>query len=178
MYRQKKYRLSLNEAVQQSIYADLYSRADIEACGLLLGKRENNHWLVSQALPLPNAAPSPIYFEFAPEDLLAAELTYPDQIVGVYHSHPGGYPRPSATDCQNMLNVNQEQGIPWAWLIVCGPFNEQFQQQTEKQQTLPEKKLLAFYHIPRQGLTSLEIDLASWSNPLGFSSSLNYNERI
>jgi len=68
-----------------------------------------------------------VYFEFAPEDLLAVELDHPGKIVGVYHSHPTGFAVASSTDHENMRRVNVEQQIPWVWLIICGPFDETFE---------------------------------------------------
>src|SRR5919205_272054 len=93
----KRY-VTLNETALQEIFSDVYRRADIEACGVLLGSSSNNSWDVEHVHPLRNIADSSVYFEFAPEDLLAVELAYPGQIVGVYHSHPTGYARASSID--------------------------------------------------------------------------------
>ena len=121
--------VTLNQTAQQELVHDVYQRANIEACGVLIGSLSNNSWYVEHAHPLRNIAHSAVYFEFAPEDLLAVELAYPEQIVGVYHSHPTGYARASRIDKANMRRVNQGEAIPWVWLIVCGPFDASAQQE-------------------------------------------------
>jgi proteasome lid subunit RPN8/RPN11 len=152
--------LLLSWQAQQTICDDVLHRPHIEACGLLLGTiTRNGDWQAERALPLRNSATSPVYFEFEPEELLTAELQYPNQIIGVYHSHPTGYAQASTTDCQNMFHVNQEQQIPWAWLIVCGPFNGAFCRLT--QNGLPPSASIAYHHYPAKGLKTLSIHLDS-----------------
>ena len=152
--------VTLSQAVQQELASDVYQRADIEACGVLLGSLSDSRWIVEHAHPLRNIAHSAVYFEFAPEELLAIELAYPDQIVGVYHSHPTGYARASATDQENMRRVNLEQTIPWIWLIVCGPFDTLHSPAGPTQQALQhmlEQQLIAYYHYPENGLQRIQI---------------------
>src|SRR5579863_211148 len=123
MRRHPSAQVTINPAAQQVMFQDVYHRKQIEACGLLLGQMDDmGNWHVELACPLRNMANSPVYFEFAPEDLLEAELTHPGQVIGVYHSHPSGLLAASETDRQNMQRVNAEQHIPWVWLIVSGPF--------------------------------------------------------
>jgi len=135
---------------------DAYQRRVMEACGILLGERdETGNWHVRDIQPLQNITASAVYFEFAPEELLEAELTYPDQIIGVYHSHPTGYPQASNIDRQNMQRVNLDEDIPWVWLILCGPFNEK---------TLQDTKIgtvLAYYHDITTGLQRVTMHLES-----------------
>ncbi len=115
--------LSLSVEAQKALFVDVHQRNTIEACGVLLGTRdEEDNWHVEQIQPLRNTFASPVYFEFAPEELLQAELEHPDRIIGVYHSHPTGFAEASNTDKQNMQRVNQEQRIPWVWCIIRGPF--------------------------------------------------------
>ena len=110
------------------LFNDVCQRPHIEACGLLLGRIDScGNWNIEQAYPLRNIYNSAVYFEFAPEDLLAVELDHPGQIVGVYHSHPTGFAVASSTDHENMRRVNVEQQIPWVWLIIRGPFDEKFE---------------------------------------------------
>ena len=147
----------LSQATLHDMYEDVYQRQHIEACGVLRGQiDEQGNWLVKHIHPLPNIFESPVYFEFAPEDLLSLELTYPGEIIGVYHSHPTGYGRASSTDQQNMQRVNQEEDIPWAWLIVCGPFHTI----PPLPLTLNEKEpaLLAYFYA-REGLQDIPIKL-------------------
>ena len=113
---------------RNTLFNDVCQRPHIEACGILLGHIDScGNWNIEQAYPLRNIFNSPVYFEFAPEDLLAVELDHPGQIVGVYHSHPTGFAVASSTDHENMRRVNVEQQIPWVWLIICGPFDETFE---------------------------------------------------
>jgi hypothetical protein len=104
---------------------------------------------------LRNIFHSPVYFEFAPEDLLEIELTYPGQVVGVYHSHPTGFAKASNTDRQNMQRVNQEQHIPWVWLIISGPFDEQFTQRAHG--LIPQDAIIAYHHYEQEGLQQIVI---------------------
>ncbi len=113
---------------RNTLFNDVCQRPHIEACGILLGHIDScGNWNIEQAYPLRNIFNSAVYFEFAPEDLLAVELDQPGKIVGVYHSHPTGFAVASSTDHENMRRVNVEQQIPWVWLIICGPFDETFE---------------------------------------------------
>ncbi len=113
---------------RNTLFNDVCQRPHIEACGILLGHIDScGNWNIEQAYPLRNIFNSAVYFEFAPEDLLAVELDHPGQIVGVYHSHPTGFAVASSTDHENMRRVNVEQQIPWVWLIISGPFDETFE---------------------------------------------------
>jgi proteasome lid subunit RPN8/RPN11 len=142
-----------NEA-RQALFADIYQRATIEACGVLLGTLdEEGNWHVEQAHSLRNIFASPVYFEFDPEELLGVELAYPGQIIGAYHSHPSGFLRASSTDRGNMRRVNQEQEIPWVWLIVSGPF-KQTQATDERITAAP---MIAYHHYPHNGLHTVSI---------------------
>ena len=152
-------KLILSRASQQQIRADIYHRRQIEACGLLTGRRdEEGNWLVQQAHPLPNIFNSPVYFEFAPEDVLAIDLAYPDQVIGAYHSHPSGPPRASSTDRDNMQRVNVEQQIPWAWLIASGPF-EHPKAPLDDSVSLSTERLVAYHHYDDLGLRQLHVHL-------------------
>lgn len=152
--------ISLSPQAQHTIATDILQRQSIEACGVLLGfVDEFENWQVEDAYPLPNTFNSPVYFEFDPEDLLRVELTYPGKIVGVYHSHPTGFARASDTDRQNMHRVNIEERIPWAWLIVCGPFG-----QTTTQQSLPGTKIIAYHHFDTDGLKMVALHLTESSS--------------
>jgi proteasome lid subunit RPN8/RPN11 len=143
--------VTLSKASQEALLRDICERPSIEACGVLLGHRdEADNWYVEEVLPLSNIFASPTYFEFAPEDLLAVELSYPGQTVGVYHSHPTGFDRASETDRQNMERVNQEQHIPWVWLIICGPFDKAFTERAKG--AIPHNSILAYHHYEETGL--------------------------
>lgn len=144
--------VKMNAAAQQVMFQDVYHRQQIEACGLLLGQMdEPGNWHVELAHPLRNVSNSSVYFEFAPEDLLDAELTYPGQIIGVYHSHPSGLLAASKTDRQNMKRVNAEQRIPWIWLIVSGPFHAY----SMVEHLYPS--VVAYHHYEEMGLREVAV---------------------
>jgi len=156
MEKQKKAQVVLSIDVQKTLLQDVSQRSHIEACGVLLGTIDSDgNWYIRQAQPLPNIFASAVYFEFAPEDLLEVELAYPGQIVGVYHSHPGGFASASSTDRENMQRVNQEQHIPWVWLIIYGPFDEAFARQS--QEFISPESILAYHHYETEGLCRITV---------------------
>jgi len=141
--------VAIGVEAEKTLLADVCQRRDIEACGLLLGCMDDRgNWQIEQAYPLRNIHNSPAYFEFAPEELLEAELTFSGKIVGVYHSHPSGYATASQTDRDNMRRVNIEQQIPWVWLIIKGPFNGRYK----------ELSMIAYHHYQREGLREIVVD--------------------
>lgn len=87
--------------------------APAEACGLLLGEGAR----VATAVPAANVAVDPLrHFEIDPAALIAAHRAARaggPQVVGYYHSHPVGEPRPSATDRASA------SGDGRVWAIVC-----------------------------------------------------------
>jgi proteasome lid subunit RPN8/RPN11 len=148
--------LVLGNSAQQTILADVMQRPQIEACGVMLGTIDaTGNWNVEQAQPLVNSAASPVYFEFDPAELLQTELTYPEQIIGVYHSHPTGFPRASQTDRDNMQRVNLQQSIPWVWLIISGPFNADFLQKAPGD--FITTSLIAYHHFAGSGLQRIPL---------------------
>lgn len=153
--------LSLSSTAQQTILEDITQRSQIEACGVLLGTIDpTGNWVVEQVQPLTNSASSPVYFEFEPAELLQVELTHPDRIIGVYHSHPTGFPQASKTDRDNMKRVNRQQNIPWVWLIISGPFDKTFLQQAQDApEILPTAPLIAYHHFISGGLQRIAICL-------------------
>lgn len=155
-------RVFISAGAKQTLLLDVYKRQNIEACGLLVGRIDDaGNWYVELVHPLRNIYDSPAYFEFAPEDLLAADLAFPDQVIGAYHSHPSGFAKPSQTDRQNMKRVNVSQRIPWAWLIVCGPFHPSApapgQAQEQDLEALADATILAFHHYDDEGLCSIPL---------------------
>jgi proteasome lid subunit RPN8/RPN11 len=173
--KESKGLVTLNQIALQEMVSDVYQRADIEACGVLIGSLANDYWYVEQAYPLRNIAHSAVYFEFAPEDLLAVELAYPGQVIGVYHSHPTGYARASRTDQKNMRRINLEQAIPWVWLIICGPFDESTQQEDLwdcrgdplRSPTGYKQRITAYHHYEERGLQTIPIHCMAVSSSDG-----------
>ena len=147
---------TLTHEALRTIYKDIAQRPHIEACGVLLGTQDQQgNWHIEQARPLQNIFSSPVYFEFDPEELLMAELSHPEQIIGVYHSHPTGFARASSTDRENMQRVNQEQHIPWLWLIICGPFDKDIEQQCLEQYITTS--MIAYHYYEEEGLHKINL---------------------
>src|SRR5205085_4023562 len=163
MRKQANALVTISVGAQKTLLMDVRKRGRIEACGLLLGSIDDaGNWYVEQVHPLRNIFDSPVYFEFAPEDLLEVELNYPGQTVGVYHSHPTGLAIASSTDRQNMKRVNLEQQIPWIWLIVCGPFGEEFTLLRPVRRHLgltTESPVIAYHHYKEVGLRRISIQV-------------------
>ncbi|MBI5431907.1 MAG: M67 family metallopeptidase [Planctomycetes bacterium] len=75
----------------------------LEACGLLLGRREGERVEVVDARRYPNAVRERAHerFELAPPDLMAADREARElglSLVGTWHSHPDRPATPSALD--------------------------------------------------------------------------------
>jgi len=153
--------ITISASAQKTLLLDVFKRQRIEACGLLIGSIDDfGNWHVEETHPLRNIFDSPTYFEFSPEDLLAADLAYPDRIIGVYHSHPTGLAVASHTDRQNMKRVNVEEYIPWVWLIVSGPFDHAptlLQLVQRHLQWIPNQSIVAYHHYANQGLRQIDI---------------------
>src|SRR5947209_19399150 len=140
---------------RNTLFNDVCQRPHIEACGVLLGNIDGcGNWNIEQAYPLHNIFNSAVYFEFAPEELLAVELDHPEQIVGVYHSHHTGFAIASSTDHENMRRLNVEQHIPWVWLIIRGPFDETFE-------PMEQSSMIAYHHYEELALQAVAIEFGS-----------------
>lgn len=90
-----------------TVLAEAARAAPAEACGLLLG----HSGIITEARPAANLAADPArHFEIDPAALFAAHRTERaggPELLGYYHSHPGGHPRPSATDCDHASGDNR-----------------------------------------------------------------------
>ena len=158
MVKQAQARVFVSIGAQRTLFQDVHQRRDVEACGVLIGSMDQQgNWHIEQAHPLTNIFASPVYFEFAPEELITADLTYPGQIVGAYHSHPTGFAAASSTDRRNMHHVNVEQEIPWVWLIVRGPFHATPSFPHEGR--IQCSSILAYYHYVHEGLRRIIVEL-------------------
>ena len=74
MRKQVNALVTISTSAQKTLLLDVCKRGRIEACGLLLGSIDAaGNWHVEQVHPLRNTFDSPVYFEFAPEDLLEAD---------------------------------------------------------------------------------------------------------
>ena len=86
-----------------------------ECCGLMAGHVQDGQAEVLAIHPARNIAATPDRFEIAPEDhfaALKAARAAGHNIIGCYHSHPGGAARPSARDRQG---AGEEDFL---WLIA------------------------------------------------------------
>lgn len=86
------------EAMPKACAADLvkeaYSGYPKEVCGLVM-----KDWTVCR---IANVSEMPhSNFEFSPHQLVIMMEEHHDEILGVWHSHPGGNPHPSDADCVN-----------------------------------------------------------------------------
>ena len=98
-----------------AVHAAAQAAHPAEACGLLLGSGMH----VDSARAAANVHPAPLTrFEIDPAALLAAHREARaggPALVGYFHSHPAGHPRPSAVDCEHA------SGDGRVWAIVAGP---------------------------------------------------------
>ena len=90
--------LRVTRAALAEMSAHAVRAAPQECCGLLLGRGGT----IDRARPAGNVAKDPLrFFEIDPQALVdahrAARAGGP-QVLGYYHSHPGGPAQPSATD--------------------------------------------------------------------------------
>ncbi|MFP6749923.1 MAG: M67 family metallopeptidase [Alphaproteobacteria bacterium] len=87
-----------------------------EACGLLLGQKQDGQVLISQAVASANIADQPSHrFEIDPGlrlRLQKAARAGEAAVIGHYHSHPDGAARPSDTDRAGIFEADL------VWLIV------------------------------------------------------------
>ena len=100
--------------------------APLEACGVLLGRREDERLRVHEARALTNPEREPGRFRLEPGEL-ATVLREADslglEVLGAWHSHPEGELRPSARDargtpegwCQLVVGPEASRGARAAW---------------------------------------------------------------
>jgi proteasome lid subunit RPN8/RPN11 len=106
--------LEVTSDIIATLVAEAARAAPAECCGLLLGRAGR----VEAVQPAANVSPEPsLRFEIDPAALFAAHRAARaggPELIGYYHSHPNGHPRPSATDCEHA------SGDERAWAIVAG----------------------------------------------------------
>lgn len=94
-------RLALPMVLRAQIEAAARAAFPRECCGLIEGETEQGIVRAAMIHPARNVALRPDRFEIHPEDhfaALRAARARGRTVIGCYHSHPGGEPRPSATD--------------------------------------------------------------------------------
>ncbi|MEO9469309.1 M67 family metallopeptidase [Parasphingorhabdus sp.] len=113
-------KLIISSRIIEELQEIAREEAPSEICGLLFGR--NGH--VSQAQRTRNVAENPErHFEIDPAALIAAERSMRDSgadIIGYFHSHPGGNIEPSVTDAEMAFPddriwviLNGEQVAAW-----------------------------------------------------------------
>jgi proteasome lid subunit RPN8/RPN11 len=89
--------LILKRPFYNQIISHLQAEYPLEACGILAGRAG----AVVHQYPIANMLYSPTAYKMEPEQQLAAMLDMEEkgwEMTAVYHSHPQGPERPSATD--------------------------------------------------------------------------------
>lgn len=77
----------------------------LEACGILIGRREGGKWWVVRSVPVPNTETERAHdrFKISPRDYLRVEKEAQKDglsVIGFFHSHPDVPPYPSPMDAQ------------------------------------------------------------------------------
>ena len=110
--------LSASDRSQLSRFA--LAAAPAECCGLLVGTRTQDALEITAIHATENLSTDKLRgfeIDFRVRLQLEEQLaTGPDRIVGLYHSHPNGNPRPSDRD----LEEAAEQDFVWLILAVDG----------------------------------------------------------
>lgn len=108
--------LEVTSGAIATLLDDSRRAAPAECCGLLLGPPPGQGARIVRAVAAANVHPDPYrHFEIDPAALIAAHRAERDgglPLIGYYHSHPGGHPIPSATDCEHA------SGDGRVWAIV------------------------------------------------------------
>ena len=90
-------RLLIPETLWKKMESDVASRAPQEACGIVAGLHEST----SEIFPVTNLLNSSVEFRMDPQEQIEVFERIETQhlaLLGIYHSHPGGPPGPSAVD--------------------------------------------------------------------------------
>jgi proteasome lid subunit RPN8/RPN11 len=83
-----------------------------ECCGLIAGVLDGETARAVILYPVRNLSTDPTRFQIAPGDHVAAQKAARGDghvLIGCYHSHPGGKPRPSSRDAAGA----SERGFAW-----------------------------------------------------------------
>ncbi len=96
-------RIVLSEHHWDELIAAAEQLAPQEVCGLLLGYFEKDAVQVVEVRPVKNRLESTTRYQMEPQQQIQVFLEMEArglQLAGIYHSHPNGPERPSATDIQ------------------------------------------------------------------------------
>lgn len=98
----------LDSSVQLMLGKHLLTCLPQEACGLLLGAAAAGGMLISSYVPMSNVAPDPLH-SFVPEPREWVKALYSDPApIGLFHSHPGSAPWPSAADLKGLPSLGPQ----------------------------------------------------------------------
>ncbi len=131
-------KIRLSEKQWRTLRAEAEHLAPQEACGLLLGYCQTSYFQVVDVRPIKNILESPTRYQMNPEQQIQVfnEMEARNlQLVGIYHSHPGGPEYPSATDMD-------EAYYPEAVYIILSPNGADWQAQgflIRENQSIPVK---------------------------------------
>ena len=110
----------LTTSDRSNLVRQALTSAPAECCGLLVGHVDDGQLRLTSVHPSENLAldkPASFEIDFRLRLHLEDDLAdTSDSIVGLYHSHPGGSPEPSATDLADAA----ETGLVWLVLAVDG----------------------------------------------------------
>jgi proteasome lid subunit RPN8/RPN11 len=110
-------RVRLPDELRVRILREAASAFPRECCGLLEGRYGDGVFVVQALHPARNLSPDADRFEINPRDHIAAAKKARANgaaIIGCYHSHPEGAPKPSARD---LAGAGDEDFL---WLIAAG----------------------------------------------------------
>jgi proteasome lid subunit RPN8/RPN11 len=99
--------------------ADVRVKAPEEACGIVIGEGNNSRFVI----PVTNILHSPSRFRMEPKEQLSAFQLAEENgldILAVYHSHPQGINKPSATDFEELTFPGT---IYLIWFMVATKWN-------------------------------------------------------
>jgi proteasome lid subunit RPN8/RPN11 len=110
--------LTIEQAMHDAIVAHARRDHPDEACGVIAGPAGSDR--PSRLLPMLNAARSPTFYEFDPQDLLALYTEMDErgeEPVVIYHSHTATEAYPSRTD----VALAQEPGAHYVLVSTREP---------------------------------------------------------
>jgi desampylase len=103
--------LRISSKLHQWLLAEAEASPDIEVCGLVIGADS-----IERLIAVKNVSDQPeTSFEIDPVALFSAirnERAGGERLLGYYHSHPAGPPKPSAHDVAQAANDDR------IWLII------------------------------------------------------------
>jgi [CysO sulfur-carrier protein]-S-L-cysteine hydrolase len=115
--------LTIEQAMHDAIVAHARRDHPDEACGVIAGPEGSDQ--PSRFVPMLNAARSPTFYEFDPQDLLALYTKMDErgeEPVVIYHSHTATEAYPSRTD----VALAQEPGAHYVLVSTREPDDAEF----------------------------------------------------